>query len=100
MPAVVAFTPSALRLSGVAGRLGLYRLATQMGRELPQINRVRIALIRSGRSSILGAGRNIRELHSHRRGDRVAECDRLTIGDRGKEGDCAAGRNPRRSTDD
>jgi hypothetical protein len=44
---------------------GLYRLAAQLGRELPQINRVRIALVRSATPSVLRA--------------------------RGKEGDRAAG---------
>ena len=44
--------------------------------------------------------RNVRELHSHRRSDRLAERDRLTIGDRGQEGDRAAGRNARRGAND
>ena len=70
---------------------GLYRLAAQLGRELPQINRVPIALVRSTGSSVFRTRRNIRELHSHRRCDRLAESDRLPVGDRGQEGDRAAG---------
>src|ERR1700722_757176 len=77
----------------------LSRLAAQLGGELPQINRISVAVAGSVGPSVLGAGRNVRELHSHRSGDRLAECDRLTIGDRGQEGDRAAGRNARRSPD-
>ena len=65
----------------------LPRLAAQLRREHFQINCICIAIAGTG---IVRATGYVGEFHAHGRGDGLAEGDRLTIGERGQEGDGAA----------
>src|SRR5271166_6378511 len=80
--------------------LSLPRLPTQLRRQPPQVDRLNIALAWIGDATIVRAPGYVLELHPHGGGDRLAECDRLAVGDRGQEGDCAARRSAGRGAND
>ena len=71
-----------------------------MRRQSPQVDRLRIALARIGDATIVLALGYVGELHAHGRRDRLAERNRLAVGDRGQEGDRAARRSARRGAND